>query len=68
MSTISSPCMGLCTLDPAAQICLGCGRNLQEIAGWSGMTETDRRRIMAILPERLAAFRRLTLDGVPATP
>jgi predicted Fe-S protein YdhL (DUF1289 family) len=36
-----SPCINVCVLD-AANICLGCGRHLDDIAGWSQMTPAER--------------------------
>lgn len=53
MSSASSPCTGICTIDDSRGLCLGCGRSLVEIAGWSGMTEPQRLALMATLPERL---------------
>lgn len=51
---IESPCVKLCTIDDRTGMCLGCGRSLREIAGWSAMTPAERRRIMAELPTRRA--------------
>lgn len=53
---IESPCVKICTLDAQQRLCLGCGRTVDEIARWAGMTPEDRRRVMNALPERLAAF------------
>lgn len=63
MSIVSSPCIGLCTLEPTTTLCFGCGRNLQEIAAWGDLSETERRRIIALLPARLAASDDRVLDG-----
>ena len=49
---IESPCVKLCVLHPEARICLGCYRTGDEIAGWSRLSQEDRRTIMATLPER----------------
>lgn len=49
---IETPCIRVCAIDPAAQRCAGCHRSLQEIAGWSRMTDSERRAIMAELPGR----------------
>ncbi len=57
---IETPCVKVCTLDARAGLCLGCGRTIDEIAGWGAMTAGERRRIMAELPERLAAGGRPT--------
>jgi predicted Fe-S protein YdhL (DUF1289 family) len=52
---LSSPCIKVCVVDGAANICLGCGRTLPEIASWGRMTEDQRLAIMATLPERMKA-------------
>lgn len=53
MSVASSPCIRVCVIDPASQLCAGCGRTLAEIAQWSGLSEAERLAIMAKLPKRL---------------
>lgn len=57
MSTIETPCNKVCVIDPAFLLCVSCGRNVAEIAGWIGFTGDERRRIMAELPGRIAAMR-----------
>jgi predicted Fe-S protein YdhL (DUF1289 family) len=52
---IASPCTKVCTIDPRSGLCCGCGRTLDEIARWMSFSETERSRIMAELPRRLAA-------------
>ena len=52
---IESPCTKVCTLDARSGLCLGCGRNIEEIARWSVMSAAERVRIMDELPGRLAA-------------
>lgn len=52
---IETPCIQVCTLDPRTDLCRGCGRTIDEVAGWSRMTAEERRRIMAELPARRAA-------------
>lgn len=51
---IDTPCTKVCIVDPASRLCRGCGRTLDEIGGWTAMTEGERRRIMAELPARQA--------------
>jgi predicted Fe-S protein YdhL (DUF1289 family) len=41
-------------MDPATDLCVGCGRTLAEIARWGSMSETERDAVMAALPERNA--------------
>jgi uncharacterized protein len=50
--------MKICVYEPGAGLCLGCGRSLDEIAGWAAMRPAERRRIMAALPARLAGLRK----------
>ena len=50
---VSTPCIKICTMDPRAGICAGCGRTLEEIARWGGMAESERLRLMQLLPARL---------------
>ena len=54
---IESPCVNICTLDARTKTCLGCGRSIDEIAGWGTMTPADRRRVMSELPARMAALK-----------
>jgi predicted Fe-S protein YdhL (DUF1289 family) len=57
---METPCVKVCTYDAAAGLCRGCGRNLEEIAAWAGMTAEQRQKILAELPARL---RRLSLPA-----
>jgi len=57
MAAIASPCVKVCTLDAKADLCLGCGRTLTEIAQWTRFSASERARIMDELPARLAARR-----------
>ena len=54
---IESPCVRICAIDPASNLCLGCGRTLDEIARWYGMSPDDRSRVMAELPARMESLR-----------
>ncbi|WP_209884017.1 DUF1289 domain-containing protein [Rhizobium leguminosarum] len=51
---MQTPCIHLCSLVSATGFCAGCGRTLQEIGSWVSYSDTERRRIMALLPARLA--------------
>lgn len=55
LSTISTPCVSVCTLDAAGRTCLGCGRSVAEIGAWSTLSEAERRAIMARLSARAAS-------------
>lgn len=56
MADIETPCNKVCAVDPVSALCAGCGRTVAEIAGWIGFTAEERTRIMAQLPQRLAAL------------
>jgi predicted Fe-S protein YdhL (DUF1289 family) len=49
---VPSPCVGVCRIAPASQLCSGCGRSLEEIAAWSRLDEASKQRIWAALPQR----------------
>jgi predicted Fe-S protein YdhL (DUF1289 family) len=42
---VPSPCVGICRLDAAGATCVGCGRTLAEVAGWSTATEAFKRAV-----------------------
>ena len=50
---ISTPCIKVCVIDATTGLCTGCGRTLDEIARWGGMSESERLSIMASLPQRM---------------
>jgi uncharacterized protein len=51
---MASPCRKVCAVDGRVNLCIGCGRTLKEIGGWTRMSDAERAAIMAALPERLA--------------
>jgi len=52
-----SPCIKVCALD-AENVCVGCGRLLQEIAEWSQMTAAERRAVRDRAAARLQVMGR----------
>jgi uncharacterized protein len=42
----TSPCVGVCRLDPKGAACLGCGRTMAEIAAWPDLSEAERKAIV----------------------
>ena len=56
MPSIDTPCTKVCVVHPTAGLCVGCGRSLAEIGGWTQLSDAERRRVMAELPRRLAAL------------
>ena len=51
-SPVPSPCTNICRMNPATGWCSGCWRTLDEIAAWSTMTDSDKRRVWSLLPAR----------------
>jgi len=49
-----SPCIGLCRLDEATGLCVGCARTAQEIALWRDAGQSARDEVWARLPARRA--------------
>jgi predicted Fe-S protein YdhL (DUF1289 family) len=60
MSTIETdvktPCNRICALHPVSGLWMGCGRSVEEIAGWLGFHDNERAAIMVRLPARLMAM------------
>lgn len=52
--TVPSPCTRQCCLD-AQDVCLGCGRHLQEIIRWHEAGDEERRGILAAAQARQRA-------------
>jgi len=50
-----SPCIGVCQMDPATELCRGCWRTIEEIAAWSGLDRDGRYAIIQKLRERRRA-------------
>lgn len=51
-----SPCIKVCSIDEETGFCLGCARNLQEVAYWRRMSDRQRQDVLANLPERKQAM------------
>lgn len=65
---VASPCVRLCTLDEH-DICVGCGRSLADITGWTKMADADKLACVARGRERLQAMGRpLPLYPPPTAP
>lgn len=49
---VTSPCIGVCTLD-AAGYCIGCLRTGAEIGAWLAYTDAEREHLVShVLPQR----------------
>jgi len=49
---IDSPCINICVIHPAARLCTGCLRSIDEITAWSRLSPEERQAVMAELPSR----------------
>lgn len=54
---VESPCIKICVIHPAARICTGCLRSIEEITAWSQMSNEARAELVAQLPERAAGLK-----------
>jgi hypothetical protein len=57
VTAVASPCVRLCSIDPASGLCAGCGRTLAEIGAWMRLSGAERQEIMEALPGRIATRR-----------
>jgi predicted Fe-S protein YdhL (DUF1289 family) len=46
-----SPCIDVCAID-TNKVCIGCYRNLDEIAAWSRCTDERKRQILDTAKQR----------------
>jgi predicted Fe-S protein YdhL (DUF1289 family) len=51
---VPSPCLSVCRMDPARELCEGCFRTLDEIAAWSRMGDEAKREVWQVIGERIA--------------
>jgi predicted Fe-S protein YdhL (DUF1289 family) len=54
---LASPCVRSCCLDDD-DVCMGCGRSLEEIVAWSTATDAEKAATLARSRARLATRRR----------
>jgi predicted Fe-S protein YdhL (DUF1289 family) len=51
-TSVPSPCIAVCQVDPRTDLCIGCRRHLDEIRNWPILTAEQKRAILAELPQR----------------
>jgi predicted Fe-S protein YdhL (DUF1289 family) len=54
---IKTPCIKVCVVDGESGLCMGCYRQLSEVASWSRLTDAERDAILADLPNRKSRIR-----------
>ncbi len=52
---MESPCINICSIEPSSGFCAGCGRTIEEIAGWAAFSDEERHALMRRLPARMNA-------------
>jgi predicted Fe-S protein YdhL (DUF1289 family) len=56
--SLKSPCKRVCAVSARTNFCVGCGRKLIEIGGWSGFSDDEKRAVLAQLPARLDSMQK----------
>jgi predicted Fe-S protein YdhL (DUF1289 family) len=51
-TTVPSPCIAVCQLDPATDLCIGCQRHVDEIRDWPIMTAEEKRETLTRIEAR----------------
>ncbi len=51
---LRSPCIAVCRIDVGIGYCEGCYRTIEEIAGWSSLSDDGKRDVWRELRERRA--------------
>ncbi len=49
---VASPCIDVCRMDVADELCIGCYRTLDEIVRWANASDDEKREILAAVAER----------------
>ena len=48
--TVESPCISVCRYDN--EVCVGCGRTVDEVVGWYDMTDEQKQQIINRLEKK----------------
>ena len=51
-TSVPSPCIAICQVDPGTDLCIGCRRHIDEIRSWPILTAEQKRTVLAQLPKR----------------
>ena len=49
---IDSPCVDICNTDPESDLCVGCGRTVEEIANWIIFSDKEKKKLLIELEKR----------------
>ena len=53
---VPSPCISVCRMSTATDMCMGCFRTRNEIAGWSSADADGKRAVWSLIRQRMAAL------------
>ncbi|WP_175624289.1 MULTISPECIES: DUF1289 domain-containing protein [Oxalobacteraceae] len=56
-TSLPSPCIGICRVDPRTTYCSGCMRTIDEITVWGAIDDDGRRQIWRDIIARRTALR-----------
>jgi predicted Fe-S protein YdhL (DUF1289 family) len=68
IESVTSPCIGVCTVDKEWNMCIGCLRTLQEIGAWRLMSLLEKKAVVAACAERVKTVVRRGKDWKPLAP
>ncbi len=54
---VPSPCISVCRMSTATDMCMGCFRTRNEIAGWSSASAEGKRAVWTLIGQRMAQLR-----------
>ena len=49
---VASPCVAICQMDAAGQLCTGCLRTLDEITAWRNLDAPEKLAVWALIAQR----------------
>jgi predicted Fe-S protein YdhL (DUF1289 family) len=52
VADVPSPCLSVCRMDSATELCEGCLRTLDEVAAWGRMGDGEKREVWALIAKR----------------
>ncbi|MES1977150.1 DUF1289 domain-containing protein [Polaromonas sp.] len=55
-SEVPSPCISVCRMSTVTDMCMGCFRTRNEIAGWSSAGNDGKRAVWSLIRQRMAAL------------
>ncbi len=61
-----SPCIHVCAIDSPSGFCVGCGRTIEEIGGWTAFSDQERQALIRALPARLRTMPSMEEEHVAA--